>query len=97
MRKTTGMMAVLVLASALYAGCWKAPEPGHNEDIISIEGLKTQHETEFGGVYIGMSIEDFNALGFEYGDSVDVVFPMATGWRISRITTDTMSMRVSRF
>lgn len=83
MRKTTGMMAVLVLTSALYAGCWKAPEPGHNEDIISIEGLKTQHETEFGGVYIGMSIEDFNALGFEYGDSVDVVF--SNGYRLEDI------------
>ena len=83
MRKTTGMMAVLVLASALYAGCRKAPEPGHNEDIISIEGLKTQHETEFGGVYLKMSIEDFNELGFEYGDSVDVEF--SNGYRLEDI------------
>ncbi len=83
MRKTTGMMAVLVLASALYAGCRKAPEPGRNEEIISIEGLKTQHETEFGGVYIKMSIEDFNALGFEYGDSVDVEF--SNGYKLEDI------------
>lgn len=83
MRKTTGMMAVLVLTSALYAGCTKAPEPGHNEEIISIEGLKTQHETEFGGVYIRMSIEDFNALGFEYGDSVDVEF--SNGYKLEDI------------
>ena len=33
-----------------------------------------QHEEEFGGVYIESTIEDFNALGFEYGDSVRVAF-----------------------
>ena len=32
------------------------------------------HEPEFGGVYIDTSIEDFNALGYEYGDSVTVSF-----------------------
>ncbi|MBO4230028.1 MAG: tyrosine-protein phosphatase [Clostridia bacterium] len=32
------------------------------------------HEPEFGGIYITATIDDFNALGFEYGDSVDVVF-----------------------
>ena len=32
------------------------------------------HEPEFGGVYMGITIEDFNALGFEYGDSVEVMF-----------------------
>ena len=32
------------------------------------------HELEFGGVYLDMTIDDFNALGFEYGDSVTVTF-----------------------
>ena len=32
------------------------------------------HEEEFGGVYIDCTIEDFNALGFTYGDSVTIVF-----------------------
>ena len=32
------------------------------------------HEPEFGGVYIKCTIEDFNALGYEFGDSVDVTF-----------------------
>ena len=83
MRKTTGMMAVLVLASALYAGCWKAPEPAESEAVLSVRGLATQHETEFGGVYIRMTIEDFNALGFEYGDSVDVEF--SNGYKLEDI------------
>ena len=32
------------------------------------------HEPEFGGVYITSTIDDFNALGYEYGDSVDIQF-----------------------
>ena len=32
------------------------------------------HEPEFGGVYIMNTIEEFNALGFAYGDSVDISF-----------------------
>ena len=30
------------------------------------------HETEFGGIYIQSTIEDFNNLGFQFGDSVDI-------------------------
>lgn len=32
------------------------------------------HEPEFGGVYITSTAEDFNAMGYEYGDSVDIEF-----------------------
>lgn len=32
------------------------------------------HETEFGGVYIDLTIDAFNALGFAFGDSVDIAF-----------------------
>ena len=32
------------------------------------------HELEFGGVYVTKTIEEFNELGFEYGDSVTVKF-----------------------
>ena len=31
-------------------------------------------ETEFGGVYIDSTIDDFNALGYTYGDSVNITF-----------------------
>ncbi|MBR6349300.1 MAG: tyrosine-protein phosphatase [Lachnospiraceae bacterium] len=41
---------------------------------LEVIDLPIIHEPEFGGVYIEMTIEDFNALGFEYGDSVKVVF-----------------------
>ena len=39
-----------------------------------LSGCAVMHELEFGGVYIDMTIDDFNALGFRYGDSVDVTF-----------------------
>ena len=37
-----------------------------NYDII--------HELEFGGVYIKVTIDEFNEKGFSYGDSVNVEF-----------------------
>ena len=36
--------------------------------------LSLIHEPEFGGVYLTMTIDDFNARGFQYGDSVRVAF-----------------------
>ena len=41
---------------------------------LEIKDYKIEHELKFGGVYIQMTIEDFNQLGFEFGDSVDVIF-----------------------
>ena len=44
------------------------------ETVVSLADCGIIEDEEFGAVYIDTSIEDFNALGFEYGDSVDVVF-----------------------
>ena len=41
------------------------------------------HEPEFGGVYITMTIDDFNKLGFNYGDSVDISF--TNGYKLEAI------------
>ena len=40
----------------------------------SLNDDTVMHEEEFGGVYIDCTIDDFNALGFRYGDSVDISF-----------------------
>ena len=53
------------------------PEPTaapEEETVVSLADCGIIEDEEFGAVYIDTSIEDFNALGFEYGDSVDVVF-----------------------
>ena len=44
-----------------------------NQDL-KIENYDIVHETKFGGVYVKMTIDDFNKLGFKYGDSVNVKF-----------------------
>lgn len=41
---------------------------------LTVEDMTIEHETKFGGVYIHKTIDEFCDLGFEYGDSVDVVF-----------------------
>ncbi len=53
------------------------------EESISVEGIGVVHEPEFGGVYITLTIEEFNALGFRYGDSVNVKF--SNGWEMNDI------------
>ena len=39
-----------------------------------LDNYEILHDEKFGGVYVKLSIDDFNKLGFSYGDSVDVVF-----------------------
>ena len=41
---------------------------------LTIADLSIYKDEEFGSIYVDKSIEDFDALGFEYGDSVDVIF-----------------------
>ena len=85
MKKTVLRAVSLLLVCALtclaLGGCSGKDEkesqtqPGTTAaPIVEATGLKVIHEPEFGGVYIQMTIEDFNALGFAYGDSVKVAF-----------------------
>lgn len=41
-------------------------------EAISTGELTVEHDEKFGGVFIHITDEDLRALGFEYGDSVDV-------------------------
>ena len=63
------------LLAAAFTACQKeqvtdSPDPAPPE----LTGCAIQHELEFGGVYIEIKIDDFNKLGFQYGDSVNVEF-----------------------
>ena len=64
---------LILLMVLLCAACAPKKEPDH-EEASAIEGYPTIHEMEFGGVYIGITIDDFNEQGFAFGDSVDVEF-----------------------
>ncbi|MBR4162896.1 MAG: tyrosine-protein phosphatase, partial [Solobacterium sp.] len=65
--KFTMTAAMLLTISGCQA---KTPD---KEDIV-LKDAAIQHEPEFGGIYIKIGIDDFNQLGFTYGDSVDVSF-----------------------
>ena len=76
-RKLFKKILCLVSALALCLGlsaCDKGEPTGYDRDTPQITGLPIQHELEFGGVYIEIKIDDFNKLGFRYGDSVKVQF-----------------------
>ena len=61
----SAILAALICFAALCGCSSKKPE---------LSGVKIMHETKFGGIYFDCTIEAFNALGFVYGDSVDIVF-----------------------
>ncbi len=53
------------------------------ENNLMVTDRKVMHETEFGGVYVDMTIDEFNSIGFEFGDSVDIAF--SNGYRLDDI------------
>ena len=53
------------------------------EDNLPVVILDVLHNTSSGGVNLRSSVEDFHALGFAYGDSVDVAF--SNGYLLSDI------------
>ncbi len=79
-RNMLSMMAI-VFFTAVFTRQYQAveteggPSPAADCPII--------HETEFGGAYIEMTIDEFNALGYAYGDSLDVVF--SNGYELNDI------------
>ena len=75
-RKLNVAISVLLIFSLLFAfAACGADQPADDaSQPLQTEALGVIHEPEFGGVYIKMTIDDFNALGFQYGDSVRVAF-----------------------
>ena len=72
------LLIVCLLGGTLLSGCRRT---GDAAPKVSDRGI--MHEEEFGGVYVDLSIEDFNALGFAFGDRVDVTF--SNGYRLEGI------------
>ena len=63
---------IFLLALAFMPSFMLACDSPNNS--LSLASCGIIHEQEFGGVYIKSTIEDFNQLGFKYGDSVNVTF-----------------------
>ena len=45
-----------------------------DKKVAKLENCSIHHDDEFGGAYINIGIQEFNDLGFAYGDSVNLVF-----------------------
>ncbi len=63
----------------VFSGCSCKNDAG----TMELKDCGIIHEQEFGGVYIKKTIEDFNALGFKYGDSVTITF--SNGYKLEDI------------
>lgn len=61
------ILSAIGLTTLFLVGC----KSNHNLEVNNLELI---HETEFGGVYFKCTIDEFNDLGFEYGDSVNIYF-----------------------
>ena len=94
MKKIIRLSAIMLVICVLFslAACTAAPGGNDKDDDSGKDGkddapLTTQlnviYEKEFGGVYLGITIDDFNALGFEYGDSVNISF--SNGYKLEDI------------
>lgn len=74
MKRRIILAAALVIALvAIFFGLSRCS----SEDVgpkTTVSDLNVIHESEFGGVYLSMPIDEFNDAGFAYGDSVKIVF-----------------------
>ena len=64
MKKILSIISILAL-SLILSSCAKN---------IKLKDQNISHETKFGGIYIEITIDDFNSKGFAYGDSVEITF-----------------------
>ncbi len=67
-KRCISAVLVICLMAALLSACAgeKKTQGPEAKDIGII------HETEFGGIYIDLTIDEFNNLGFAYGDSLNI-------------------------
>lgn len=68
------VFTALACIAAVFSGCVKANDGDNKGPVPAASDLAVIHETEFGGIYADITIDDFNSLGFDFGDSVNVIF-----------------------
>ena len=77
-KKTGSLILLVCILAGVLIGCGS-----DDKETITVSNRKVIHEEEFGGIYIDLTIDEFNALGFEYGDSVSITF--SNGLKLERI------------
>ena len=68
--KVIAVFLAVVCASACLASCKHVTNAGAK----TLTDCAVSHEEKFGGVYILITIDDFNAMGYAFGDSLKITF-----------------------
>ena len=68
------MIMVGMTLSACSAGMAGKNNNAADDRVLSTGTIGVEEDKEYGNVYVEMGIDEFNALGFSYGDSVNVRF-----------------------
>ena len=77
-RKFISVLMTLSIITVVLAGC------GQNESAATkLSDRAVIQDKEFGGVYIDITIDEFNDMGFEFGDGVDITF--SNGYELKNI------------
>lgn len=71
--KKIGIFIVFLLSVFILSSCDSGPQ--------QLKDYKISHELKFGGAYIEITIDDFNQLGYKYGDSIDITF--SNGYKLT--------------
>lgn len=76
--KTGRNMIMLLVAAFLFCvflvSCAKNDNKPTEDHTIALNDCRIEHDEQYGGVYIRCPIEEFQKLGFDYGDSVNITF-----------------------
>ncbi len=83
MKKFVKVLCVVLVVLILFtfAACNK--KKNKTVEPLTLKDYSIEHETKFGGVYIKITIDDFNAMGFAFGDSVNIEF--SNGFKLTDI------------
>ena len=65
---------LFILNSSSNDGAKDKKEDINVEETMQLANCTISHDDKYGGVYFNCSISDFNNIGFEFGDSVNVKF-----------------------
>ena len=77
-RKFISVLMTLSIITVVLAGC------GQNESAATkLSDRAVIQDKKFGGVYIDITIDEFNDMGFEFGDGVDITF--SNGYELKNI------------
>ena len=66
------LTVIIFVLCAVFAGCGAAEDAP--EDAPVLEDCAIEHDAKYGNINVMVSIDDFQALGFGLGDSLDAAF-----------------------